>query len=483
MICYDITRGETFLQLQKHISRLEDNIQKKILLVIVGCKSDLSNRRQVSFEEGLEFASSRGFKYFEISCRHSRETVDQVFGYITEQLLLFKQMNYQDIDDLVWFMDNSSSFILTGADSWTNKLILNGRYIPEYINSLEEYADKKMAYWFRNIDTIDTIMANKNNRWMVMNKGRILASVILKGSNKIFPYDIDNEYHWKELYSAATKLSIFDLKYYNKEIKCIKKEITSSKIETINLFPESHEVDTESNPNIQISKETERLGLNIPLFIRYCLVGIAFLKIEYNKLFEMKFIFETEASDFGALEEIRKQKEEMEKIFNLTSSINDQFSINAIEVNLQTVIDATIKLIDEINVYFSKLISIENGNFRVAKCCRATLKTLKVKRNKLLDYKNENEKKPFLNVLNNNDYNNDVNNNSDDDEKKPVLNVLTNNDNNSNNVDNHNTSNNNNNNNTYDNNNNNYEINNSNNINDNDNKIEEMSSIKKRRTE
>ena len=55
------------------------------LFYIVGNKSD-SNTRQVSFDQGNEFAESYGFKYFETSAK-TGDNVDVVFVKALEQIL------------------------------------------------------------------------------------------------------------------------------------------------------------------------------------------------------------------------------------------------------------------------------------------------------------------------------------------------------------------------------------------------------------
>ena len=77
---YDITRYETFEFLRSQVSvpfegvreawsRGEQARRVSSIFLLVGNKVDLSenDQREVTFEEGLEFAKDNGFKFFEVS--------------------------------------------------------------------------------------------------------------------------------------------------------------------------------------------------------------------------------------------------------------------------------------------------------------------------------------------------------------------------------------------------------------------------------
>lgn len=76
LIVYDITREESFLNLQneqKLISTIysmkEEFIKGDIITMIVGNKIDLEEKRVVSKQRGLEYAESKRIAFYEVSAK------------------------------------------------------------------------------------------------------------------------------------------------------------------------------------------------------------------------------------------------------------------------------------------------------------------------------------------------------------------------------------------------------------------------------
>ena len=71
LIVFDICDKRTFDHLNYWIQEIEENTNSNHLtqIVIVGNKSDLEDKRQVSREEGEKYASDHSLKYFEISAK------------------------------------------------------------------------------------------------------------------------------------------------------------------------------------------------------------------------------------------------------------------------------------------------------------------------------------------------------------------------------------------------------------------------------
>ena len=68
ILTYDITSRESFEALNKWISQIKDGQDISIFpIVIVGCKFDLEDKREVSTEEGKKFAEEYKFSFFETS--------------------------------------------------------------------------------------------------------------------------------------------------------------------------------------------------------------------------------------------------------------------------------------------------------------------------------------------------------------------------------------------------------------------------------
>lgn len=61
-------------------------VNKDVTYVLVGNKSDLEEHREVSFEEGKEFADRLNMKFFESSVKNNYN-VETVFMYLVQYLL------------------------------------------------------------------------------------------------------------------------------------------------------------------------------------------------------------------------------------------------------------------------------------------------------------------------------------------------------------------------------------------------------------
>ena len=76
LLVYDITEEESFKNVEKWYANLEDNGIVKIPVVLIGNKSDLINKREVSFEEGENL--SKKFKIGNHFYETSSKTGDNV---------------------------------------------------------------------------------------------------------------------------------------------------------------------------------------------------------------------------------------------------------------------------------------------------------------------------------------------------------------------------------------------------------------------
>lgn len=82
--CFDITRRETFENLERWIKDAEDTLINLNNIIIVGCKCDLKNQRQVSIEEATLFAEKYNTRYIETSSKDSIN-VDEPFLYLAKK--------------------------------------------------------------------------------------------------------------------------------------------------------------------------------------------------------------------------------------------------------------------------------------------------------------------------------------------------------------------------------------------------------------
>lgn len=52
IVCYDVTDKQSFVSVKQWLNEIEENAPSKAISLIVGCKSDLSETREVNSEEG-----------------------------------------------------------------------------------------------------------------------------------------------------------------------------------------------------------------------------------------------------------------------------------------------------------------------------------------------------------------------------------------------------------------------------------------------
>ena len=60
LLAYDITRRSSFQNCVKWLEDIQQHSYSKIIIVLVGNKSDMVDKRQVSYEEGRAFAQQNG---------------------------------------------------------------------------------------------------------------------------------------------------------------------------------------------------------------------------------------------------------------------------------------------------------------------------------------------------------------------------------------------------------------------------------------
>jgi len=78
LLVYDITRRETFEHLSSWLEDCLKYSNANIVIIVIGNKCDLEANRQVTREEGEEFAKKHGLLFLETSAK-TAENVDEAF--------------------------------------------------------------------------------------------------------------------------------------------------------------------------------------------------------------------------------------------------------------------------------------------------------------------------------------------------------------------------------------------------------------------
>ncbi|XP_034385718.1 ras-related protein Rab-8B-like [Cyclopterus lumpus] len=71
MLVYDITNEKSFDNIRKWIRNIEEHASSDVERMILGNKSDMNDRRQVSKERGEKLAIDYGIKFLETSAKSS----------------------------------------------------------------------------------------------------------------------------------------------------------------------------------------------------------------------------------------------------------------------------------------------------------------------------------------------------------------------------------------------------------------------------
>jgi len=109
LLVYDITRRDTFNHLTRWLEEALQNGNKNMTIMLIGNKSDLEHRRQVSFSEGEQFAKENGLIFFETSAK-TASNVEEAFIRTAQKI-------YEKIQTGVYDVSNETNGIKIGMIS------------------------------------------------------------------------------------------------------------------------------------------------------------------------------------------------------------------------------------------------------------------------------------------------------------------------------------------------------------------------------
>ena len=85
-IVYDITEKKTFYDVTTWLQDCRDMCYKNILIYLIGNKSDLEEKRQVTQEEGKKFAEENNLVFFETSALNGNN-IEEIFVQSATELV------------------------------------------------------------------------------------------------------------------------------------------------------------------------------------------------------------------------------------------------------------------------------------------------------------------------------------------------------------------------------------------------------------
>lgn len=107
LLVYDITRRETFTQLEKWLTEARENASENMVIMLIGNKVDLDHKRAVTYQDGGDFAKKQNLIFLETSAK-TAANVEEAFVQTAQKI-------YQNILDEVYELDNEASGIKVGV--------------------------------------------------------------------------------------------------------------------------------------------------------------------------------------------------------------------------------------------------------------------------------------------------------------------------------------------------------------------------------
>ena len=129
-VVYDISNYSSFESVQSWIEDCKSQSSKSILIILIGNKSDLNDIREVTYDEGAQFAKSNNMIFLETSAK-TGDNIEEIFDKSVRKI-------DQNIIDNKYDLENESCGIRVGEKR--NSFSLKGDNI---VNSKKKKKKKK----------------------------------------------------------------------------------------------------------------------------------------------------------------------------------------------------------------------------------------------------------------------------------------------------------------------------------------------------
>jgi small GTP-binding protein len=379
VLCYSIIDRASFECVKGWISEVR-SVNANLPMVLIGNKLDCSEQRAVMQLEGMNLSAEQNIPFYEVSAKRC-EFVEDAFMSISRLVHDGKFRGQKKLEaESRHFQHHAVELEVRGAKSWFNKNKINGRYLPcgskegdqAATAAINTQSDANRCY-YKNLDTIDTIMVYESNQWVIKKHKKVLAS-LPTSSVKCLPNVASQHAEWQENFGVY-----FTRLHYQPELKCIALDVATSSAPRADAFDvQTQRGSINMDLYAELSKEPERMGLTVPLFVKYSRVKVAILELEFKAL--------SDSSEEGLkqMELISAQRQDITRTCkHLLRSLSLPESTDELAVTPVAVANAIESLLAELNVHFEKLSDLDSGNFEVARRCRETQQELRTALQKL----------------------------------------------------------------------------------------------------
>ena len=86
LLIYDITDRESFQSLNCWLIEIEKNANKNVKIILIGNNCDLEDKREVSYQEGKDFAQNNNMLFFEVSAKNNTN-INEAFESLVEEII------------------------------------------------------------------------------------------------------------------------------------------------------------------------------------------------------------------------------------------------------------------------------------------------------------------------------------------------------------------------------------------------------------
>ena len=86
LLIYDITDRESFQNLNCWLIEIEKNANKNVKIILIGNNCDLEDKREVSYQEGKDFAQKNNMLFFEVSAKNNTN-INEAFESLVEEII------------------------------------------------------------------------------------------------------------------------------------------------------------------------------------------------------------------------------------------------------------------------------------------------------------------------------------------------------------------------------------------------------------